>query len=140
MIPDRTISSLIKSPTALPQKGPIGGLADKPETFPLGGKIPVFKGIPLGDRIKNALSRVGEKFGLTTHIITDKDYVFKPKLDKDGKEIINQKTGEKEGSWQWGGWDLARRNDAEAGRAIRTEFSIDPLLNLGLKAVTKGAM
>lgn len=73
MIPDRTISSLIKSPTALPQKGPIGGLADKPETFPLAGKIPTFR-LSGWDKFKNFLSRTGEKFGLKTHLITEKDY------------------------------------------------------------------
>lgn len=73
MIPDRTISSLITSPAALPQKGPIGGLSEKPETFPLGGKIPVFK-LSGWDKFKNFLTKSGEKLGLTTHIITEKDY------------------------------------------------------------------
>lgn len=63
---------------------------DKVETFPLTGKIPTFKGIPLGDKIKNALGKIGGFFGLSTHEIGPDSYVWKPKLDKDGKPIINK--------------------------------------------------
>lgn len=72
---------------------------DKVETFPLTGKVPTFKGISTWDRFKNTLGRLAKPFGLTAvHEITDADYVFKPKLDKDGKPIIN-KQGFQEGSY-----------------------------------------
>lgn len=50
------------------------------------------------------------------------------------------KQGFQEGSYQWGGWGLARENDKKRGRPTETQFDINPLLNLGLKAATKGAM
>lgn len=63
---------------------------DKVETFPLAGKIPTFKGISGWDKFKNFLGRGANGLGLKTHEITDADYVWKPKLDKDGKPIINK--------------------------------------------------
>lgn len=40
------------------------------------------------------MGRVGNKIGLSTHEITDADYVWKPKLDKDGNILIDKKTNQ----------------------------------------------
>lgn len=80
----------------------------------MAGKVPTFKGISGLDKFKNTLGKIGNGFGLTTHEITDADYVWKPKLDKDGKPIIN-KQGFQEGSYVFD-WKAARESDKLRGK------------------------
>ena len=110
---------------------------DKVETFPLAGKVPTFKGISTWDRFKNTMGRLINPI-IKTHEITDADYVWKPKLDKDGKPIIN-KNGFQEGSYMFD-WKISRENDKKRGRPTETQFDPTPLIGLATKAITKGAM
>ena len=84
------------------------------------------------------MGKLNKGFGLTTHEITDADYIWKPKLDKDGKPIIN-KNGFQEGEYKFD-WKSARESDKQRGRPTQTEFDPTKLINMGLKAATKGAM
>lgn len=40
------------------------------------------------------MGKIGGKLGLTTHEITDADYEFVPKKDKEGNVLIDKKTNQ----------------------------------------------
>lgn len=65
----------------------VGNVFSKPTNQPLEkptdqSNIPKFKGISGWDKFKNFLGGIGSKVGLTTHQISDADYVWNPKKDK----------------------------------------------------------
>ena len=71
-MPDGTLGSFSFSKPKAP--APTDAMA----TSPPNGKIPKFGGISWWDKTKNFFGRIGDKFGLKTHEITDTDYVWKP--------------------------------------------------------------
>lgn len=57
--------------------------------------------------------------GLTTHEITDQDYVWNPKKDKAGNVIIDPKTKQETGDWKFS-WQRAREVDKMRNRPTET--------------------
>ena len=114
---DKKIGNLI------PMKGPGGVMPSEkaPATNPTEKAtevIPKFKGISGWDKFKNFLGGLGGGLGLTTHKITDADYVWNPDKKK----------------WVFD-WKVARENDAKAGRATETKFDPTKLISLAGKVV-----
>ena len=94
----QTIGQVLKPNVTGPASKPSGD--GSPANKPSG---PTYNYLSGWDRFKNTLSKIGKIGGLTTHEITDDDYVKNPK------------TGKMEFSWA-----AARESDKRRGLATKT--------------------
>ncbi len=85
------------------------------------------------------MSKIGNKAGLTTHHISEQDFVFNEKKDKDGNVMIDPKTGLKQGEWKFS-WQRAREVDKMRNRPTETQFDPTAAIGLVTKIASKGAL
>lgn len=108
-------------------KGPGGVRPPTPDISPNPstkiGFVPPAHKLSGWDSFKNTLSKLGEKIGLKTHLITPEDYVWSKK-DKDGNPI--------EGGKYVFDWKTARENDKKNNRPTETGVDLGKLISTGI--------